>query len=392
MRKLNKIHWVTLSLLAVACVLSVSASAREPMSLEARKVTEGRGRSIIVTPNYDLQVGIWTESPSCFIGDNINIFFNVNKDCFIYVFNIDTDGVTRMIFPNYYDNDNFVRAGSYSIPGGNYHFEVTGPAGREYLRAIAVRERYGFMREFERFAPHEPFPLLPGGVDGFRLKIETQEKQPQPIQPREGRPPSKPGKLSIVPGPVIPRPQIREYAESYTSFYVRPRWLGDDEHYYIDPARTQKIKFRSVPDNADLYIDGQYYGKSSKNIKLSYGPHKVRMRKKGYYDWVRSVYVDENSPDTITAYLQSSRSSLWMEYRKEWDLEFRDWRYNERGREGERVLPGAPQNQLELKIQVPLKGQKTLAPAKPVERPSLKPSPFSKQAEENDEEVIEEKR
>ncbi len=325
---MNRIILVRLFLLTCligAAMLNVSAIAKEQATLSAQRVTDGRAQSIIVTPNYDLQISVWTEKTNYNIGENIRIYFNVNKECYVYIFNIDTNGVTRQIFPNFFDRDNFVRPGTYSLPDRNYNLEATGPIGREYIRALAVRERHRAMAEFERYSEKEPFRMMPGGIDSFRQKMQMMPSEPQGPAPKEpGKPapmPGQPGKMAIVPAPITPKP-ARELAESYTSIYVSARWVGHDDARY-NPRRTEKIRFRSNPDNAELYIDGEYMGKTSKTVRLSHGPHKIRLRKKGYNDWVRSLYVDKNSPESISATLTRAHSNIWREYKKEWDIEFR---------------------------------------------------------------------
>lgn len=321
-----------LTCLIGAAMLNVSAPAKEQATLPAQRVTEGRAQSIIVTPNYDLQISVWTEKTNYTIGDNVRIYFNVNKESYVYIFNTDANGVTRQIFPNFFDRDNFVRPGTYSLPDRNYNLEVTGPVGREYIRALAVRERHRAMDEFGRFSERDPYPMMPGGIDSFRQKMQMQPPEPQGPGPKEpGKPapqpgqlapqPGQPGKMAIVPAPITPKP-ARELSESYTSIYVRARWVGQDDDRY-DARRTEKIRFRSNPDDAEIYVDGEYIGKASKTIRLSHGPHKIRMRKRGYNDWVRSLYVDRNSPESITATLTRARSNVWREYKKDWDLEFR---------------------------------------------------------------------
>lgn len=321
MNRLLLVRLLLLTCLIGVAMLNVSAPAMEQATLPAQKITEGRAQSIIVTPNYDLQISVWLEKPNYMIGENVRIFFNVNKECYVYIFNTDANGVTRQIFPNFFDRDNHVRPGTYSLPDRNYNLEVTGPIGREYIRALAVRERHRSLDEFSRFSEREPYPLMPGGVDAFRQKMQMQEPEPQ-MQGKPAPRPGQPGQMAIVPGPITPKPAPRELSESYTSFYVRARWVGNDDNNY-NPRRTEKIRFRSNPDDAEIYIDGEYYGKTSKTIRLSHGPHKIRMRKRGYHDWVRSIYVDRNSPESITATLTRSRSNIWREYRKDWDIEFR---------------------------------------------------------------------
>ena len=127
------------------------ALAKERVEINAR-ISIGRNRSIGVTRWSDLEVDVWTDQDSYYIGDRIDVYFHVNRDAYVYIFNTDTHGVTRQIFPNYYDRDNYVRGGVvYTIPDRGYSLEITGPTGREYVRAIAVTELRDFLRRYESF-------------------------------------------------------------------------------------------------------------------------------------------------------------------------------------------------------------------------------------------------
>jgi hypothetical protein len=136
-------------------------------------------------------------------------------------------------------------------------------------------------------------------------------------------------------------PPYRDYAESYTSFSIRSRWYEPDEEYRT-PMQTRKFLFRSIPDDAMLYIDGVFYGKTSQKVKLTFGPHRVRLRKPGFFDWVRSIYVDENTDSSIAANMIRSRHDYWEPYREEWDWDYRDGdrerMLRERGQEKSEII------------------------------------------------------
>ena len=353
-----------LFILAVFLMFLRGIEAKSPVQIKAEiDISLGRERSIIVTPDVDFKIDIWTNSPSYYAGDDIRIFFQAARDCYVYIFDIDPNGTTRRIFPNYFDQDNFIRGGNtYSIPDYGYHLEVTGPQGREYLRIIGIRDHYRFLRDYEIYDRSDPFPRHPGGVESFRRKLESGDsdieqaprRTPQPGQERnlEAEYPSNifprageaqipeteasrkdalqtrpdQGRMAVVPRPPYPPspPHYRDYAESYTSFYVRARLYEPDDEYR-PRMQTRKLQFSSIPDDALLYIDGVFYGKTSQKVKLTYGPHRVRMRKPGFFDWVRTVYIAEDTDYSIAARLTPSHNDYWEPYREEWDWDYKDW-------------------------------------------------------------------
>ncbi|MBN1902573.1 DUF4384 domain-containing protein [Candidatus Sumerlaeota bacterium] len=352
-------------------------TALSPNSLEAKR---GRERSIIVKPDVNFQIDIWANQPDYYVGEDIRIFFHSNRDCYVYIFDIDTNGSSRQIFPNYFDRDNHIKAGqTYSIPDYGYRLEVTGPQGREYLRVVGVSERFPFLRDFERFDRSDPFPRHPHGFEGFKNQLESKlaEKEYHPdykqerfddypsrktdeTQHRRDFPDSKPGRqkgLEISPRPVRPVPPYRDYAESYTSFYVRARWYEGDD-YFRRSVREKKILFSSIPDDAELYIDGRPIGKTSQKVYLSYGNHLIRLRKRGYSDWVRYLFVHDKSPSHVIGDLRKHTNEQYYPYRPEWDRNYReDW-----GKPGTKEPLGEDDVNIQGHTERQLKGTEMTAP------------------------------
>jgi hypothetical protein len=356
MKNLNLKSMVLMAsfLLLVMVSLNLPVYAKTTLTPNSLEAKQGRERSIIVRPDVDFKIDIWTNQPDYFVGEDIRIYFHSNMDCYVYIFDIDTNGSSRQIFPNYYDRDNYIRGGHvYSVPDYGYRLEVTGPAGREYLRAVGVREHYPFLQDFERYDRSDPFPRQPGGFDRFKLQLESKLaekefhednkqqrfediKSRRPGEPEQKRDfhesrPGSPKVMEVVPRPVRPWPPYRDYAESYTSFYVRARWYeGDDYLQY--PVKQKKLQFSSIPDDAELYIDGRHIGKTSQKVYLSYGSHLIRLRKRGYSDWVRTLFVHDKTPYQIVGDLRKHTNEQYEPYRPEWDRNFRE----ERGKPGER--------------------------------------------------------
>jgi hypothetical protein len=349
---------LTASLLLLAMIsLNLPVNAKTTLSPNSLEARQGRERSIIVTPDVDFRIDIWTNQPDYYVGEDIRIYFHSNLDCFVYIFDIDTNGDSRQIFPNYYDRDNYIRGGNtYSVPDYGYRLEVTGPPGREYLRAVAVRDHHTFLQDFERFDRSDPFPRHAGGFEGFKQKLESKAAEKEyydnskqerfeeyksrdsgQMEQKRDFQDSRPGStkaLEIVPRPVRPLPPYRDYTESYTSFYVRTRWYEGDD-FSRRPLKQKKVQFSSIPDDAQLYIDGRQIGKTSQKVYLSYGSHLIRMRKQGYSDWVRYLFVNDKTPDRVIGDLRKHTNEQFQPYRPEWDRYYRDER-NEGERRGGR--------------------------------------------------------
>jgi len=78
--------------------------------------------------------------------EKVVLTVNPNRDCYIYLLNIGSSGTIDRILPNPYDENNFVRAGQeYVIPSTDeYAFEVGGPPGQEFVKAIATSRKIPF--------------------------------------------------------------------------------------------------------------------------------------------------------------------------------------------------------------------------------------------------------
>lgn len=126
------------------------------------------------------------------IGDSVRIHFEASDDCHVYIFNTDAAGITRQIFPNYYDRDNYVRGGRrYSIPDYGYALVAEGPSGRESIQIVAHRKQWRALERWGHFDRHDPFPLRSLSPSGMRSQIEDEakslEQAPQRIEKRVER-------------------------------------------------------------------------------------------------------------------------------------------------------------------------------------------------------------
>jgi len=98
---------------------------------------------IALEPKQDLQIWIWPdrgEGAAYRDGDPISFYVETTRDCFLILYNIDTRGRLRILFPADPWDDNFVPAGEsirFPRPQDPYDWRVDGPSGVEYVQAIA---------------------------------------------------------------------------------------------------------------------------------------------------------------------------------------------------------------------------------------------------------------
>lgn len=71
-----------------------------------------------------------------------------------------------------------------------------------------------------------------------------------------------------------------------------------------DSLATWKVS--SEPSGADITLDGDYVGSTPSELKLKPGTHSVRITKKGFQPWERSIKVEVGESRSITAELEKS--------------------------------------------------------------------------------------
>lgn len=82
-------------------------------------------------------------------GFEIRLAITADTSCYLYIINIGTSGVTKLVFPNEYESDNYLAAGhTHYLPGEHYGFRVEGKPGKERLQILAFSRQ---LRELDRY-------------------------------------------------------------------------------------------------------------------------------------------------------------------------------------------------------------------------------------------------
>ena len=66
------------------------------------------------------------------------------------------------------------------------------------------------------------------------------------------------------------------------------------------------VQISSEPGGAEILVDGDYAGSTPSQIKLKSGSHAVRITKKGFVPWERSIKVESGETRNIAADLEKS--------------------------------------------------------------------------------------
>ncbi len=86
------------------------------------------------------EVKVWTNKQEFTIGEPMEIFFEVSQPMFVRIVTVNSAGKMATLFPNPYQNDNFVRPGkTFRIPplGSPVSLKVGAPVGVDKIRAAA---------------------------------------------------------------------------------------------------------------------------------------------------------------------------------------------------------------------------------------------------------------
>jgi hypothetical protein len=227
----------------------------------------------------DLQIDLWVnkgDDATYYYGDDVAVFFEVNRDAYVIVYDIDPAGNVSLLFPESYDQDCFVRAGQvYRIPGADsdYRLEISGPSGHEYIYAVAS---YNYIRppDFIKYAFYD-YSDWDRYYDDFVYKQSGSRADFVASLNRR-----------IVDGP---------YVQASVSFriddsYRHSRWY---RHWRYEPYYSGSIWIGTDWPGCEVWIDGCYYGITPLLIPDIYiGYHWVWIYHNGYPCWHNHIYIN----------------------------------------------------------------------------------------------------
>jgi hypothetical protein len=80
--------------------------------------------------------------------------------------------------------------------------------------------------------------------------------------------------------------------------------VKDSETKVSPPPPTTSVAFHSSPNNAEVYVNGEFRGTAPLNLHLAAGTHKVELRLEGYQVWERELTVVAGNDTRVAATLQ----------------------------------------------------------------------------------------
>jgi hypothetical protein len=200
---------------------------------------------------YRPRVELWTNRGDAAVytrGERVRVFFKLDRDAFVTIFRVDTDGRVRVLFPREPWEDNFARGGrEFEVEGQSSDdaFSIDDYPGVGYLFAVAAADAFTY--DAIESGDHWDYRVIADGrVRGDPYVALTDLAQ------------------RIVP---------EGYADwdydvvSYNveQHYSYPRFLCYDCHTYVswpywDPYHYSCIRFRIVVYDDPWYYPYRYYG------------------------------------------------------------------------------------------------------------------------------------
>jgi hypothetical protein len=248
-------------------------------------------QSIVVNPKPGFEVDVFLdrggagEVPTYQVGDEIRIGVKVSADSYVYLFNVRPDGEITQLLPNRFDDagrNNRLRAGEtryFPAQNARYVFNAEPPRGLDKVIAVASRKELD-TRQLAQFQSSGGFATSRIGEEGFARS------------------------LSIVVRPIEQRDWVTDTAILYVG--TQP-----------EQAAYGTLAVRSSPNDANVFIDGQFAGYTPLNFGTRPGRHEVRVELGGYESFQQTVNVRPGQTTTIDARLAQTRRTGVVSFESE---------------------------------------------------------------------------
>lgn len=240
-------------------ILIISFSFSQQISIQEKPSTPSWEKVIIIpNPETKLSLDLWLNKPEGSIyriGEDLKVFARANDDCYLYIFDLTPDGEFKLLFPNMYSGNNFIKKDrTYTFPDKpTYSFEVSPPAGKEFIVGIISKR---------------PLNLFPGKKLEALRPGETLEKNIEKAMKN------------------VEKILIEEKKEA---------WVQKVTYFYVQEAVTQgRVKINSNPSNAQVYINNNYRGNTALSLILPEGSYRVLVKMEGYKDYETTIIVEGN--------------------------------------------------------------------------------------------------
>ncbi len=298
---------------------------------------------IIIQPaQTPLAIQLGLEKTSYRPGDKLRLTIALNQSSYVYIYNITPDRRVNLLFPNAYQPVNFLSAGTHTIPNQRYSLVISPPTGVECIQVLALAAPLPLEQLIPQgqFSVQNPFPLLSQKPQEFKSKMQelllgavsatgwAAAWTCFQIMAPEGRlrvvsdPPGAlvslngialgqtplevvlaPGRYRIVLSrfgyeewsrtlDIAPGAVLQLEAQLMASPFFRP--LG----------RTARLRIVSDPDDADVFINNAFAGRTPLSLEIAPGRYRIVVAKATYETWNQTIELKGDSEITLEATLK----------------------------------------------------------------------------------------
>ena len=222
----------------------------------------------IINPHPAFSLRLWLDNvrgATYAPGEKIKISFQASRDSFVTLYNYDTEGRVKIIFPNQYSPHNFVRAGQiHSVEG---LIDPHTKPGIEYVQGFATTRPIFIGDKEKDLISKEFMPEISKDFKNFTITIK---------------------------GIIVSLPPTAWTSSNLLAYTVRP--------ITPPPANYGRIIATSHPQGAKVYLDNVQRGTTPLNLdKVTTGQHQIKLVKTGYQDWSNYVSVSPSRTTTVSA-------------------------------------------------------------------------------------------
>ncbi len=221
----------------------------------------------IINPHPVFSLRLWLDKErgaTYAPGEKIKISFQASRDSFVTLYNYDTEGRVKIIFPNQYSPHNFVRAGQiHSVEG---LIDPHTRPGIEYVQGFATTR-----------------PILIGDKEKNLISKEFMPEISKNYRTF----------TNIIKGIIISMPPTIWTSSNILSYPVRS---------ITPPTSYSRIVATSQPQGAKVYLDNVYRGTTPLNLdRVTTGQHQIKLVKTDYQDWSSYISVSPSRTTTVSA-------------------------------------------------------------------------------------------
>ena len=262
-RSFKKLLVMFTILLLICFVFCISIYAQSAGQIEIKK----RIQIINPRPLFSLRLRLEKGDRASYLpGERIALSFESTKDAYVTIYQYDSGGRVKVIFPNQLSPHNFVRGGRlYQVENT---ISLDSGFGTGYIQGFATA-RPLLMVDRLQVIRDKDFPIISFNFVDFTNNLRNSLSKITPENWISGN--------------------ILEYQ------VIQP---------YYASERVGRVMAISFPQGAEVYLDNQYQGASPKRIEdVQTGQHLIEFVLPGYEIWSKTIIVTSNSTAQIEAHL-----------------------------------------------------------------------------------------